>query len=327
MIPWLIWLWIRYRGPGTITCANPGMKRGGFLGESKTVFLARIPERWRAVGQLLPAGDVEARATQLSEIMQTTGMTWPVVLKPNQGERGSGVRCAQSETHARSILESNRHDILVQQCHPGPYEAGVFYIRRPDEDHGRIYSITDKFFPYVTGDGVTTIESLVLKDRRLRLQFDIFRRRHQQRWYEQLAEGQRLRLAFAGNHCQGTMFRDGTHLWAKPLEERIDQIAQSMEGFYYGRFDIMYSDADAFRAGEDLTIIEVNGSTSESTNIYDPSFSPIKSWRILANQLAWGYRIGHVFRKRGARPVTLRTMVTLVWRSKFGDLKVPKLSD
>ena len=51
---------------------------------------------------------------------------------------------------------------------PGPFEAGVFYYRMPDEPKGRILSITDKHFPFLVGDGASTVEDLIWAEPRLR---------------------------------------------------------------------------------------------------------------------------------------------------------------
>jgi hypothetical protein len=115
------------------------------------------------------------------------------------------------------------------------------------------------------------------------------------------ASGERRPLAVAGNHCQGTMFLDGSHLESPELERAIDEVARRLDGFYFGRFDVRYSDTEALRAGEGFRIIELNGVTSESTNVYDPSFGLIRAWRTLGRQWSLAYRIGAANRLRGHR--------------------------
>lgn len=56
-------------------------------------------------------------------------------------------------------------DTIIQEYIPG-CEFGVFYYRRPDEQHGRIFSITEKRFPEVIGDGARNLERLILDDER-----------------------------------------------------------------------------------------------------------------------------------------------------------------
>ena len=73
-----------------------------------------------------------------------------MVLKPDIGERGSGVAIIRSEAEARAYLSRATDDTIVQAYAPGA-EFGVFYVRHPDETAGRIFSITEKRFPTVTG--------------------------------------------------------------------------------------------------------------------------------------------------------------------------------
>ncbi len=56
--------------------------------------------------------------------------------------------------------------MLLQKYVPEPGEAGLFYIRYPHEAEGRITSLTLKFAPCVTGDGRSTLETLVRADTR-----------------------------------------------------------------------------------------------------------------------------------------------------------------
>jgi hypothetical protein len=129
-----------------------------------------------------------------------------------------------------------------------------------------------------------------------------------------LGERMPFTLAIAGNHAQGTTFRDGAHLWTELLERRIDEIARSYEGFFIGRFDVRYSDVEAFKAGRDLAIVELNGATAESTNIYDPGTSLLAAYRVLFEQWSLVFAIGAENRARGAAPTSLRRLLRLVFR-------------
>ena len=87
------------------------------------------------------------------------------------------------------------------------------------------------------------------------------------------AAGEAVRLARAGNHCQGTEFRDGRHLHTPALEAAVDAIARRIDGFYFGRFDVRYASPEALARGEGFAIVELNGVTSEATHVYDPDGS------------------------------------------------------
>jgi hypothetical protein len=234
------------------------------------------------------------------------------VLKPDVGQRGVGVRLAQSVEDLETYCEREASSILVQPYHPGPCEAGIFYYRLPGEARGRILSITDKHFPVLIGDGRSTVEALIWAHSRYRLQASTFLTRHCHSLDRVLAPGERMQLAIAGNHAQGTLFRDGAHLWTPALERRIDGIAQSYPGFFVGRFDVRYSDVDGLRAGHDLAIVELNGATAESTDIYDPNRSLPSAYRQLFKQWSIVFTIGAANRGMGAPVTPTRRLASLL---------------
>jgi hypothetical protein len=247
--------------------------------------------------------------------MRTTvaaaGWAFPLVVKPDVGQRGVGVRLVHGWDEVSAYLADARHAVIVQPFHPGPHEAGVFYYRKPGAARGRIFSMTDKHFPVLIGDGASTIEALIWRHPRYRLQARIFLLRHREARERVLAAGERFALAIAGNHAQGTLFRDGAHLITPALERRVDEIARQYPGFCVGRFDIRYGDVASFKAGRELAIVELNGATAESTNIYDPANSVWKAYRTLFAQWRLVFEIGAANRRRGAAVTPFRRLVQL----------------
>jgi hypothetical protein len=114
-----------------------------------------------------------------------------------------------------------------------------------------------------------------------------------------------VRLAFAGSHSRGAIFRDGSHLVTPAMEERFDAIARSLPEFHFGRFDLRFADFARVQAGEDFTIVEVNGAGAESTHIWDRRTSLFKAWADLMRQYRWLFQIGRANRDRGFKPLTL----------------------
>jgi membrane protein DedA with SNARE-associated domain len=310
---WIAWLAIRHRGVSTITAANPGMPDGGLVGESKFDILRRLPSPWTIPAALLAAGSASDRLRLLQRTVDARGWSLPLILKSDVGQRGVGVRVIQTWEAAAAYLRAVDAPVIAQPFHRGPYEAGIFYYRIPGSPRGQIFSITDKHFPALTGDGVSSIETLIWSHPRYRLQGSTFTARHSKTLHHVLAAGERFPLAVAGNHCQGTLFRDGRHLLTKELEERIDEIAQSYPGFFVGRFDVRYCDVDAFKAGTDLAIVELNGVTSESTDIYDPDGTLLSAYRTLLRQWSTIFTIGHLNRLGGVRASSMRRLVRLAW--------------
>ena len=308
----IAWLALRHGGFSTITAANPGMPDGGLVGESKSQILKRLPAECTIPSILLPRGDIATRLTTLRALVDANAWSLPLILKPDVGQRGVGVRLGRTWGDIKAYLTAIDNPVVAQPYHPGPFEAGIFYYRMPDSVRGRIFSITDKHFPVLVGDGRSTLEELIWQHPRYRLQADTFVARHRDTLPRVLDAGERFPLAIAGNHCQGTLFRDGRHLITPALEERVDDIARAYPGFFVGRFDVRYSDVEAFKAGRDLAIVELNGVTSESTNIYDPDGTLWNAYRQLFQQWAIIFAVGAANRHAGAPVSSLGRLVALV---------------
>lgn len=298
VVPYIAWLAIRHGGLRTVTAANPGMPHGGIIGESKFAILRAIRSRHVCPTELV--SQCADPAEIFDRIVDRNNWSYPLIIKPDVGQRGAGVRIVHRRVDALAAIAALDRDAIIQPFHPGPFEAGIFYYRFPGQAAGRILSITDKVFPEIIGDGGSTLEQLIWRHRRFRMQARTFLARHAAQRDRVLGAGERFRLAVAGNHCQGTLFRDGSHLITPALEAKIDQIARSFEGFYVGRFDIRYGSAAGLASGDDLTIIELNGVTSESTNLYDPSWSILRAYRQLFRQWRIIFEIGARNRERGS---------------------------
>ena len=309
---WVIALIIRHRGVGVIAAANPGIADGGIVGESKYDILTKLPANWTIPAVRIAPGTSGERASQVADALRKRGWAFPVILKPDVGQRGTGVKLVRSLEAVQQYFDREAGAVVVQPYHDGPHEAGVFYYRMPSWQRGRILSITDKHFPFVVGDGRSTLEELVWGHRRLRMQAHTFLSRHHDQRHRIPSTGERVSLAIAGNHCQGTLFRDGHHLITPALEERIDAIARSYPGFFIGRFDIRYSDVERFKAGEDLAIVELNGATAESTNIYDPDRSLFAAYRQLCLQWWLVFAIGAENRASGTPAASIGRLVHLL---------------
>jgi membrane protein DedA with SNARE-associated domain len=319
VLPWIAWLSVRHGGPGTLAAANPGMPEGGFVGESKFDILATLPDGVALPAVRLDPAPTTARLARLIEVVEREGWSFPVVLKPDAGQRGAAVRLVKDAQDATRYFERVPVPVIAQQYHPGPFEAGVFYYRYPGEARGRIFSITDKHFPMVIGDGRSSVAALVWAHPRYRMQARRFLERLGPLSDRVLPPGEALRLAFAGNHAQGTMFLDGSHLATPALERRIDEIARAIPGFFIGRFDVRYADVKAFTAGRDLAIVELNGATSESTNIYDPSRSLLAAYRTLFRQWRLVFQIGAANRRLGHAGVPASRLAWLAWTHVRGS--------
>jgi hypothetical protein len=314
VVIYYLFLGIRYRSFTLPTAANPGMQNGGFIGESKQEILKLLQEtdaEFVADAYLLEGRTTSDRLLALHRLCRNHKIAPPFILKPDVGQRGNGVRLIRSLREALDYLLDVDAPVILQRYARGPNEVGVLYFRRPGEANGRVFSITEKLFPKIVGDGVSTIEQLIRSDARASRLAGTYLRRFAGRENQILAMGEVVKLVETGNHAQGCIFREGSHLWSEELERKIDDLSRRLRGFYFGRFDIRYNNEEDLRAGRNFKIVELNGASSEATNIYDARNSLRSAYETLFCQWRLVFEIGAVNRKRGWKSLPLLAL----WRA------------
>jgi hypothetical protein len=310
VIHWLM-LGLRYGDFSLPTAANPRITTGGLCGESKLSILAQIGPQ--AADLVAPACGVPAHpdGTAAAEAaMQACGLNYPVVAKPDIGCNGTGVRLVRDQAAMTRYLKAfpPGETVVLQRYVPDPNEAGIFYVRYPDEPHGRITSVTIKQPPMVVGDGRSTLHTLILADERARLVPHLYLDRLADKLDTVPAQGENVQLVFVGNHCKGSIFQDGTALVTPALTQAIDALAQSMPDFYFGRIDVRFASTASLRRGVGFQVIEINGAGSEATHIWDPSTKLLDAWRTQFFHYGAAFRIGAANRRRGFASSGVRRM-------------------
>jgi hypothetical protein len=312
VVGYVLGLAARHRSLTVFTASNPAIPFGGFIGESKFDILRGLGPAHVARSLFLEGTlPTETKIARVDAFLTILTRQMPVVLKPDQGQRGSGVIVARTRQALEESLARTRVDTIVQEYVSG-LEFGVFYVRRPGEAHGRILSITEKRLPSVTGDGRRTIEQLILSDPDTIAMARFHLRQRADRLHEVPAAGQVVGLGDCGSHCRGARFYDAAALLTPALERAIDAIAARFTGFYFGRFDLRVPSRDALARGEQIMILELNGVTSEVTHIYDPAVSLIEAYRALYEQWRLAFEIGAANAARGARVWSIAELAGLV---------------
>lgn len=316
-----VWAWaallaIRHRGIRLPLIANPGLPASGLVGESKSHVLDGAGDearRWIAPYTTVmrdASAPAEAAASAMMALKKA-GLSLPVVAKPDLGCRGAGVRPVRSAAELATYLDGfpAGQTIVLQRLADVEGEAGVFYVRAPGAAQGRIFSLTLKHFPHVEGDGEATLRRLIAHDPRAGQLAHLYHSRHAARLDQVVPAGERVRLAFAGSHSRGAIFRDGARHVTDALERRFDAIARDIPEFWFGRFDVRFGDFEAFRRGEDLTIVEINGAGAEATHIWDSRTRLRDAYATLFRQFGLLWSIGAANRRRGFRPEPWRAFL------------------
>jgi hypothetical protein len=310
--PYAFYLTLRYGGLMLPTIANPGLDGSGLTNESKTELLSLLGPVGRA--HLPPFDTISTGPAMLEEAtsaMAAAGLSFPVVIKPDIGRRGFGVRTVRNSIELAEHLRKFPHGVrlLIQRYASGPGEAGLFYLRMPSGERGRILSLTIKHFPEVVGDGTSTLRELILRDDRAHAFAEVYFRRNQKVLDRVIPFGESQRLVSIGNHVRGAAFVDGSEHITPALEQIFDTIAREVPGFFIGRFDVRYSSLEELKRGQGFAIVEVNGAGGEPTHIWDPRTSIVETYAGLLAHLRYLYAVGAENRARGARPITLRALV------------------
>ncbi len=306
-----LWLSIKARSFFFFTASNPGIEMGGMLGESKFRILNKIPEFVKAKTVFVP------RNTTVEEVlalMQQAHLHFPVIFKPDLGERGYRVKRIYSEADVSVYVQSFDFDFLIQELIDLPLEFGVFYKRLPSEKSGVVFSIVGKEMLTVVGDGKQTLQELILKKDRAKLQWEKLKHAHANRLAAIIPAGEIVLLNPIGNHCLGTTFLNSNSLISEQLSASFDNISKQIDGFYYGRFDLRCASLEDLTAGK-VKVLELNGCGAEPAHIYQPGYS---FWKAVYEMiLHWEsiYQIAAENKQQGLRYLSFREVK--VYYNKF----------
>ncbi len=291
---WLL-MSLRQRSLFFFSASNPGILTGGMFGESKFDVQQRIPGDVTPFSMLVR---VPVNESKLLQLIRESGLSYPLIFKPDYGERGWMVRRINSDEEARQYLSQIRIDFIVQELVNLPLEFGVFYVRYPSDVNGRVVSIVAKEMLSVVGTGHKTLQELILEKDRAKLQWDSLRITYNDRLKEVLPLNQRLELVSIGNHCLGTKFINANHLISDNLSASFDRISKQIDGFFFGRFDLRASSIEDLENGV-VKIVELNGCGAEPAHIYDSKFPLWKAIGVLFRHWSDIYNISIQNHQRG----------------------------
>ena len=316
-IRWFL-LGLKYRSLLLPTVSNPLVEAGGLWGESKSRLMDIIGKDQR--NWIAPYTTVviekdkndEEILQSIRDAMKNISFTYPVVVKPDIGWQGYGVRAVSDDEEMKNYLVSFPRDniLILQELLPWEGEAGIFYSRLPGEEQGRIISLTLRYYPHVVGDGSSTVRDLINLDERTRFKLRFYKGKdslHSGLSEEQLnyapAADEVYRLAFIGSIRVGGLYRNGSEYITEALQKRFNAIGKSMPEFYFGRFDIKFKTLETLMEGEEFRIFEVNGAGAEAIHVWDASTPLLEMYRELFRYQSLMFEISDRNRTRGFEPM------------------------
>ncbi|REG79434.1 ATP-grasp domain-containing protein [Marinomonas pollencensis] len=324
---------VRYGDVRLPLVVNPTIFLSGMVGESKHDILSLagpIAAPWISpfISMIKTTDSVGQQEVQAQNSLAEASLSFPIVAKPDLGCRGVGVKLLKNTQQLKEYIASypDNARFLLQEKAPYEAEAGVFYVRHPNESKGKIISITLKYTPSVVGDGVKTLKELIEQNPRAGQLSHLYLPRHQNKLDWVIPTGQEFQLAFAGSHSRGSIFRDGNQYISEALTQKLDTILADVDGYYYGRLDIKFRDINSFMAGEHFTILELNGASSEAAHIWDRK-TPLKDiYKTLLAQYRILFEIGAAQKKRGYKPPSLKTLIG-AWKEEKALMKQYPMTD
>lgn len=294
---YFVYFWYSLRSWSMVffSAANPCVNTGGFVGYSKWGLLSKINQKFLPKSCLFGV----KTTSDIKKWINENQLTYPIICKPDQGERGFGVEKINDEKQLDNYLVRIDRDFIVQEHVAYPIELGVMYYRIPGAKKGTIHSVVQKEFLTVVGNGKSTLKELLQQNERAMYHYNMLLDLYTNQLDIVLKIGEKKELISIGNHCRGTTFLNGNHLINQKLVTVFDSIAKPIDGFYFGRFDLRVSSLDDLYQGDNIKILELNGVNSEPAHIYDPNMSLLEAYRVLFRH--WGiiYCISSINHRNG----------------------------
>jgi D-alanine-D-alanine ligase-like ATP-grasp enzyme len=290
------------------------MRFGGAFGMDKMKILSLLEKEYT------PKGFVAHSSIELSDLNQFMNehqIDFPIVCKPNVGERGVGVEKIDSESDFISFVQNKNEEILFQEFIDFPIELGIFYHRYPISQKDGITSVVRKEFLSITGNGKLKFSELVTSNIRANSRISYLKNKYKTKWDQLIPAGISYKLEPIGNHNRGTKFLDGNHLINDKLVEVFREISKPLDGYYYGRFDMKVNSIEDLYEGKNIKIIELNGTNSEPAHIYDPDYSLFKAYKVIIQHMRLVYEISMENRKLGVKPDSFKDIMKALYQRTF----------
>lgn len=296
----LMWLYfsVKARSLFFFSAANPAIETGGVLGESKIKIINQIPEQWKPITVFVPK---QTPFEQVLQWVKDAQLNYPIIAKPNVGERGLLVQKITSLEELQHYHEQNQLDFLIQEFVDYPVEAAILHYRFPHQSQGTISSVCLKEYLSVEGNGKDTVLELMEKKPRAKLQIERLTPILEEKklLHHIPPMGTHLQLSAIGNHCKGAKFLNGNAEIDHDLRATFDQISLQLEGIYFCRYDLKCQSIADLKQGKHFKILEINGVAAEPAHIYDPNYSVIQAYKDLFQQWKTIYDISHYQNRNG----------------------------
>lgn len=291
-----IYLTLRARSLLFFSASNPSIDFGGMCFERKSKIYEILPDEICPSTILVYPDDTKE---EINEKLLKHNISFPLIAKPDIGGKGWGVKKIKNIIELLSYQQVSKVEFLVQEWVSFPLELSIFYCRYPSWEKGIITSMTYKSLLSITGNGLDSIEKLIRKNDRAFLQLKKLQKENNVSLDDILSEGESLTLVPYGNHARGALFNDWHHMIDDDLINTIDGWSKKIDGFYFGRFDLLTTSFEDLCAGKNTSVVELNGCGAEPIHIYNPSFNFFKAQKVIWQHFRMMFDIAMENKKRG----------------------------
>ncbi|MCC6583254.1 MAG: D-alanine--D-alanine ligase [Chitinophagales bacterium] len=306
--PYYAWMAFRLRAAGFFVVANPHDGEMNFLMESKIKIYKHIPVQYYPTTIYVePKQDFNLILNEIKQVQ----ISYPLITKPNVGHKGIGVKKIMNETELITHHQSAKHPYLIQRLVEFQHEIGLFWVRFPNEERGKLTGIVYKEYLHVIGDGKRTLEQLIYADARTYYQLPYLSTKFKNEWNTILQKDEKLIIVPFGSHFRGSKFIDCSHKITPKLTESFNNICRQIPGYHFGRMDIKFDNWKDLEDGKKFAIIETNGAGSEPTHIYDPTHSIFFAWKEIVRHLYYLKKVCVQNKQKGYKTANLSELLKM----------------
>ena len=296
LVPVWFWYMMRSRAVWFFTPSNPKLTFGGMEGEPKKEMHDLLPVNLRpGYFNINPSDNV----SEIKERLMQSGIQYPLIVKPEVGGQGILFRKIENEEHLKEYHSKIPVEYFIQEFIKYPLEVSLFYYRYPFEKKGAITGFLQKVPMRVTGDGVHTLEELLLMNLKAKKRIEEIRHKHEHNFNKIIPHGEAYILSYAANHNRGANFIDLSSEINENLVSMLDKISMGINDFFYGRYDIMCSSIEELKQGKSFMILEYNGCGAEPNHFYDTGYTLSGAWKEILKHWKILYEISRYNHKQG----------------------------
>jgi len=287
---------LRFLSPTFFSATNPALEYGGMFDDKKSDVYKLVPNKY------LPKMALADNQMDVSRIMNTGTLSYPLVIKPDIGFKGYLVLKVNDEDQLNKALPKyDDKSILIQEFIDYSKEYSILIYRYPRSGNVGVTSFIEKSYPSVRGDGIQTLKQLIESNDNPFLNKEWIKKINMSALDQVLDVNEERRIDHIGNYSRGARFHSLNHKINGDISQWAKHLLDQIEGIDFCRVDLKANSIEDLLA-EQFSIIEINGAKSEPLHTYDKRFSYLeimkdvhRHWMIVRDivkeRLSMSYRL------------------------------------